>query len=98
MAGKHPVTIKATITIFAQLAVAMVYELRLNTQVASDPPQLTCIPPVHMRPPQRPPRTLEECRAVMGTFVVISTWVALVANGLQIESTLLYQEPLTDCS
>ncbi|KAM0708904.1 hypothetical protein Q7P35_002940 [Cladosporium inversicolor] len=74
MAGKHPVTIKATITIFAQLAVAMVYELRLNTQVASDPPQLTCIPPVHMRPPQRPPRTLEECRAVMGTFVVISTF------------------------
>jgi hypothetical protein len=73
MAGKHPVTIKATITIFAQLAVAMVYELRLNNQVASDPPQLTCIPPVHMRPPQRPPRTLEECRAVMGTFVVIST-------------------------
>lgn len=73
MAGKHPVTIKATITIFAQLAVAMVYDLRLNTQVASDPPQLTCIPPVHMRPPKRPPRTLEECRAVMGTFVVIST-------------------------
>lgn len=73
MQGKHPVTIKATITIFCQLAVALVYDLGLNRQIAKDPPQLTCIPPVHMRPPQRPPRTLEECRAVLGTFVMIST-------------------------
>jgi hypothetical protein len=50
-----------------------VYDLGLNKPVAKDPPQLTCIPPPHLRPPQRPPRTMEERRAVLGTFVITST-------------------------
>lgn len=71
--GKHPVTIRSTLTVFSQLAVAIVFDLGLNKQVAKEPPQLTCIPPPHLRPPQRPPRTMEERRAVLGTFVSLST-------------------------
>jgi hypothetical protein len=72
--GKHPVAIKATIITFSQLAIALVFDLGLNKTIGQDPPQISCIPPVHMRLPQRPPRTMEECRAVLGTFVLISTF------------------------
>ena len=71
--GKHPVTIRTSITIFAQLALALVFDLGLNQPVAKDPPQLTCIPPPHLRPPPRQPRTMDERRAVLGTFVTVST-------------------------
>lgn len=65
--------IKSTLTIFSQLAVSLVYDLGLNKPVAPEPSQLSCIPPPHLRPPQREPRTNEERRAVLGTYLMVST-------------------------
>lgn len=65
--------IKTTMTILSQLVAALVFDLGLNKPVANEPAQLACIPPPHLKPPPRPPRTMEERRAVLGTFVRIST-------------------------
>lgn len=61
---------KSTITLFTQLAVAQVFDLGLNKPVASEPAQLACIPPPHLRPPPRPAHTMEERRAVLGTWLL----------------------------
>lgn len=72
MQGKHPVTFKTILNVCSQLASALVYDLGLDKPVAKELPQLTCIPPVHLRPAPRPPRSMEERRAVLGVYVTMS--------------------------
>ena len=63
-------------SLFSQLAMTMVFELGLNKSTSKDLPGVDCLSPFDQRkyPKQSTVRTMEERRALLGCFLITSTY------------------------
>ncbi|KAG0650461.1 hypothetical protein D0Z07_2967 [Hyphodiscus hymeniophilus] len=82
---------KPFLGLFNQLAMSMVFELKLNKPVAKDAEVLPCVREPYSKP--RPPRTQEERRAVLGCFLISS----IISSFLQKIDGLRWTRHMDEC-